>query len=148
MNWAPTFPPASARARTLAPKPPPVTDVRFADNERRLLLNATGLGHGVVCRLERVGIHSLKQLQDVGIDSIVDQICEGVGNMAWRNRSRALTRALAEAIGEPGARPVASDAGQPLNLAAWASASTREASAGSRKPCATLAATTSLTLFR
>jgi hypothetical protein len=26
---------------------------------------------------------------------VVDQICEGVGNLAWRNRKRALSRALA-----------------------------------------------------
>ena len=109
MNWAAALPHAPAHAEALAQKPLPLTDVRFADGERRLLLNATGLGHGVVCRLERVGIHSLQQLQDVGVDSIVDQICEGVGNMAWRNRRRALTRALAEAIGVPGARHAAVD---------------------------------------
>jgi nucleotidyltransferase/DNA polymerase involved in DNA repair len=109
MSWAPALPRAHARAKTLAQKSLPLSEVRFTDDERRLLLKATGLGHGVVCRLERVGIHSLQQLQDVGVDSIVDQICEGVGNMAWRNRRRALTRALAEAIGEPGARQAAGD---------------------------------------
>jgi hypothetical protein len=109
MSWAPSLPRAPERAEALAQKPVPLADVRFADGERRRLLNATGLGHGVVCRLERTGIHSLQQLQEVGVDSIVDQICEGVGNMAWRNRRRALARALAEAIGEPGARPAAGD---------------------------------------
>jgi hypothetical protein len=78
----------------------------FTAAERRLLLATPGIGHGVIERIECAGVHSLQQLRDLGVDSVVDHICEGEGNLAWRNRKRALLRALA-AVGE--AQPALSD---------------------------------------
>lgn len=67
---------------------------RFTDDERHLLLTTPGIGQGVVSRIEHAGVHTLRQLHDLGVDALVEQICDGVGNLAWRNRRRALTRAL------------------------------------------------------
>lgn len=67
---------------------------RFPDDERHLLLTTPGIGQGVVSRIELAGVHTLRQLHDLGVDALVEQICDGVGNLAWRNRRRALTRAL------------------------------------------------------
>lgn len=67
----------------------------FAEVERRLLLNTPGISHGVISRIERAGVSSIRELSVLGVDAVVDQICRGVGNLAWRNRKRALSRALA-----------------------------------------------------
>jgi hypothetical protein len=67
----------------------------FAEAERRLLLSTPGISHGVVSRIECAGIGSIRELNDLGVDVLVDQICQGVGNHAWRNRRRAMSRALA-----------------------------------------------------
>lgn len=67
----------------------------FPDHERQLLLRTPGISHGVVSRIEREGVSSLRQLFEQGIDNVVDQICKTEGNLAWRNRRRALARALA-----------------------------------------------------
>jgi hypothetical protein len=78
---------------------PPDQDVAerrsFAEVERRLLLGTPGISYGVVSRIERAGVCSIRELNELGVDAVVDQICEGVGNLAWRNRKRALSRALA-----------------------------------------------------
>jgi len=67
----------------------------FSNAERRVLLATRGIGQGVVERIEWAGVHSLRQLRELGVDTVVDRICDGVGNFAWRNRKRALLRALA-----------------------------------------------------
>lgn len=64
-----------------------------------MLLATRGIGHGVIDRIECAGVHSLHQLRALGVDAMVDRICDGVGNFAWRNRKRALSRALA-AVGK------------------------------------------------
>ena len=69
----------------------------FCLAERHVLLTTRGIGLGVVDRMEWAGVHSLQQLRDLGVDAVVDRICNGVGNFAWRNRRRALLRALAAA---------------------------------------------------
>jgi hypothetical protein len=78
---------------------PPDQDVAeqrsFVEVERQLLLGTPGISYGVVSRIERAGVCSIRELAEIGVDAVVDQICEGVGNLAWRNRKRALSRALA-----------------------------------------------------
>jgi hypothetical protein len=78
---------------------PPDQDVAerrsFAAVERQLLLSTPGISYGVVSRIELAGVCSIRELNKLGVDAVVDQICEGVGNLAWRNRKRALSRALA-----------------------------------------------------
>jgi hypothetical protein len=67
----------------------------FPPAERRLLLATPGISHGVIERIECAGVHSLRQLRDVGVEALVERICNGHGNLAWRNRKRPLLRALA-----------------------------------------------------
>lgn len=69
----------------------------FNEHERRLLLATPGLGPVVVQRLEGAGVTSLAALRQRGVDRVVDQLCQAAGNAAWRNRRRALARALAAA---------------------------------------------------
>lgn len=82
----------------------PATDpghAGFSTAERRLLLATRGIGHGVIDRIECAGVNSLQQLRELGVEMVVDRICDGVGNLAWRNRQRALLRALATVAGSP-----------------------------------------------
>jgi hypothetical protein len=67
----------------------------FSDLERHLLLSTPGISHGVVSRIEAAGVCTIRELKDRGVEALVDQICRGVGSLAWRNRKRALSRALA-----------------------------------------------------
>ncbi|MDT7838581.1 hypothetical protein [Aquabacterium sp. OR-4] len=73
----------------------PAQGHRFSSEERRILLTTPGIGQGVIDRIEQAGVQSVRQLHELGIDAVVDRICDGVGNLAWRNRKRALARALA-----------------------------------------------------
>lgn len=66
------------------------TAARFPEHERRVLLLTPGLGEGMVAGLEAAGITSLGQLLRLGVDRVVNEVAEG----AWRNRRRALARAL------------------------------------------------------
>jgi len=45
-------------------------------------------------RLENVGIRSLADLREVGVEATVDRICSQLGSAAWRNRRQALERLL------------------------------------------------------
>lgn len=67
----------------------------FCDAERRHLLASPGLGPVVVQRLETVGVTSLDSLRQRGVDRVIDLLCKSGGNAAWRNRRRALAKALA-----------------------------------------------------
>lgn len=67
---------------------------RFPEHERRRLLAMPGIGELVICRLEQVGVHSVLDLRTRGIEALVEHICGLGGNPAWRNRRRALARAL------------------------------------------------------
>ena len=80
---------------------PPLSRSGFSLTERQVLLATRGIGQGVIDRIELAGVHSLRQLRDLGVDTVVDRICDGVGNFAWRNRRRALLRALATVATRP-----------------------------------------------
>lgn len=66
----------------------------FDQEERRFLVSIPGIGPGVVDRLESVGLASLDALRQAGVDQAVKTICMQQGTDAWRNRRRALARAL------------------------------------------------------
>ena len=71
-------------------------EVGFDPAERRILLSLPGIGPGVLQRLEQAGIDSLDALRKAGADAVVQQVCANLGHGAWRNRHRALQRALAQ----------------------------------------------------
>jgi hypothetical protein len=75
-----------------------VTRYAFPADERRLLLSVPRIGERVVARIEAHGIHSLRALQQCGVDRLVDRICREQGSPAWANRRSALTQALNAAI--------------------------------------------------
>lgn len=50
-------------------------------------------------RLEQVGLDSLDKLRQVGAEQAVERICALQAGTAWRNRRRALARALAGSLG-------------------------------------------------
>lgn len=66
----------------------------FDQDERRFLVSIPGIGPGVVDRLESVGLASLDALRQAGVDQAVLIICMQQGTHAWKNRRRALARAL------------------------------------------------------
>ena len=66
----------------------------FPDFERRYLCGWPGIGDGVVSRIEQVGISSLSQLRHRGVEAVLERICAEQGHQAWRNRRRALQRAV------------------------------------------------------
>lgn len=68
---------------------------RFTDAERRLLLSEPGIGPQVVQRIEASGVHSIRELCERGVGSVVDTVCDSVGSKAWANRRDALTRVIA-----------------------------------------------------
>lgn len=68
---------------------------RFSDAERRHLLAQPGLGPVVVQRLESAGVSSLDALRQRGVDRVIDLLCRSGGSASWRNRRRALARAVA-----------------------------------------------------
>ena len=72
--------------RTLAKTFPPA--------ERKLLLSTPRIGPSVVARLESMGIDSLGELRRLGVDRVVQSVCDGAGNSAWANRRNALLQAL------------------------------------------------------
>ncbi len=69
----------------------------FPLHERRQLLSSPGIGETVVHRLEAAGYASLQSLRDAGASHVVEQVLVQVGAAAWRNRRRALERAIAHA---------------------------------------------------
>lgn len=68
----------------------------FPRTEREILLKSPGIGPGVIERLEALGLDSLDKLGAVDLEEVVGRVCCLVGSAAWRNRRRALARALAE----------------------------------------------------
>ncbi len=67
----------------------------WPEEDRRVIHVTPLLGPEVVERLSEVGIPSLEALRRVGVDHAVELICQRIGRGAWRNRRRALHRALA-----------------------------------------------------
>lgn len=68
--------------------------MRFNIEERRVLLGMRRISEVVISRIEYAGIGSLEQLKARGIDALIERICRGLGNTAWRNRRRALAAAI------------------------------------------------------
>lgn len=85
----------------------------FPSNERRLLLSTRGIGETVVHRLEAAGFASLQALCEAGAARATDAVLAQVGELAWRNRRRAIERAIADAVCSAGAgRPGGAAAGR------------------------------------
>lgn len=68
---------------------------RLPENERRLLVQAPGLGPLFVQRLDEVGICSLPHLIQLGADEVIDRLCAMLGTPSIANRRRALRRFIA-----------------------------------------------------
>lgn len=66
----------------------------FPQHERRLLLATRGIGETVVHRLEAAGYASLQALREAGAQHVTEQVLAQVGAISWRNRRRAIERAL------------------------------------------------------
>jgi hypothetical protein len=62
--------------------------------DRQLLLSSPHLGPEVIDRLRAVGIYSLYDLRVIGVDRAVEMVCDALGSKVWRNRRRALIRAV------------------------------------------------------
>ena len=78
--------------------PRSVAPGRFCDLERLALLRAPGLGPTVINRLEAQGLTSLDAIREMGVDRVIDLVCNAVGSPAWKNRHSALARALSSSI--------------------------------------------------
>ena len=78
---------------------PRTTSLRFNEAERRHLLASPRLGPRVVQRLEQFGIASIETLRTVGVDSVVEALCQQGQDRAWMNRRRALRRTIEEFSG-------------------------------------------------
>lgn len=74
----------------------------FPRQERRLLLATPGIGKTVVQRLEAAGFASLQALCDAGATRATEQVTAHLGGLAWRNRRRAIERAIADALRHAG----------------------------------------------
>jgi hypothetical protein len=68
--------------------------LRFNERERRYLLASRGLGPVVVGRLEQFGIASIDTMRALGVDAVVQTLCDPSHNGAWLNRRRALLQAI------------------------------------------------------
>lgn len=66
----------------------------FPPQERRWLLCRPGISHGVVSQIERCGVSSLLELRTLGVDMLIERLCRETGSVNWKNRRRALVRAL------------------------------------------------------
>lgn len=62
--------------------------------ERLFLLQQRGISHGVVARIEAIGIGSLQDLIDIGSDELCRRLQEAHGRNLWSNRRRALQAAI------------------------------------------------------
>lgn len=72
----------------------PSENVRFNERERRHLLASPRLGPVVVGRLEHSGIASIDAMRTLGVDAVVEALCQARHNKASLNRRRALLRAI------------------------------------------------------
>jgi hypothetical protein len=75
---------------------------RFSACERRALLLEPGIDARVIDRLEQAGYGSVRQLYEVGVSRVVDQVCRALATRAWRNRQRPLHRAVARILAQEG----------------------------------------------
>ena len=75
---------------------------RFSACERQALLLEPGIDARVIDRLEQAGYGSVRQLHEVGVPRVVDQVCGALATRAWRNRQRPLHRAVARILAREG----------------------------------------------
>lgn len=68
--------------------------VRFSATDRQRLLALPRVGPQVIDSLEAAGFHSLDAMRRSGLDAVVDAVCRQQGQVAWRNRRRALAAAF------------------------------------------------------
>jgi hypothetical protein len=68
---------------------------RLEPADRAVLLKATGIGHGVVSLIEAAGYRSIKELNQAGIQRVLDDMCRQAGSPIIGNRRKALMRVLA-----------------------------------------------------
>jgi hypothetical protein len=68
--------------------------LRFDPQDRQRLLTQPQIGPVVVQRLEAAGFDSLQAMRCAGLDAVVAAVCRQMGGSSWRNRRRALARAL------------------------------------------------------
>lgn len=67
---------------------------RFTEQERRKLLVQPGIGPKVVERIEAIGVTSIEEMGRLGVDQVVQRVCDSFGTIAWSNRRLALRNAL------------------------------------------------------
>jgi predicted flap endonuclease-1-like 5' DNA nuclease len=77
-------------------KPAPHTIALPASERLDRLLSMPGIGPSVIGRLQDVGIRSVSQLRQVGVDHAVLAVCEKTGQIAFANRRRFLHQALGQ----------------------------------------------------
>jgi hypothetical protein len=58
------------------------------------MLSTTGVGPGMVRRLEDAGFSSIAQMRTLGAQHVVTAMCEFVGDDAWANRRKAIQRVI------------------------------------------------------
>lgn len=66
----------------------------FTAQEFKRLTSTPRVGPTVVRRLEQIGVNSLADLRQLGVDLAIARICGQIGNPAWANRRRALRAVL------------------------------------------------------
>ena len=66
----------------------------WPEHDRLVVEMTPHLGPEILVRPSDVGVNSLDELRQLGVNQAVDLICQRVGSGAWRNRDRALQRAL------------------------------------------------------
>ena len=69
----------------------------FTPEERKLLLSAPRIGPRVVNQLEVAGLDSLAKLRAIGVDGVVQLICDRLACGAWMNRRSALRKVIGAA---------------------------------------------------
>jgi hypothetical protein len=90
-----------------APESMPSAPRGFPADERRLLLSLPRIGPTVVARIEAQGIASLRDLQNRGVERVVDEVCRRIRTRAWANRRSALAGALDALVRGAPAEPTA-----------------------------------------
>ncbi len=82
-----------------------MTPTRFSADERRRLLATPGIGAIVIGRLEAAGFASLQALQQAGAHRVTERVRQQLGEAAWRNRRRAIARAIEAGAAATGPQP-------------------------------------------
>jgi hypothetical protein len=86
---------------------------RFSADERRRLLTTPGIGEVVLHRLEAAGFGSLQALRQAGAQHVTECVRLQLGEAGWRNRRRAIARAIDATLPAPGTSPEATTGARP-----------------------------------